>query len=70
MRSVFKIANLGYPSYQGYINNQCVTIAEALKFNGYNTYMSGKWHVGARPETRPRKRGFDRFFGIVDGGVQ
>jgi len=44
------LTNLGYPSYQGYINNQCVTIAEALKFNGYNTYMSGKWHVGARPE--------------------
>ena len=62
------VADLGYPSYQGYLNNQCVTIAEALKSNGYNTYMSGKWHVGARPETRPRKRGFDRFFGIVDGG--
>ena len=40
------VNNLGYPSYQGYLNDECVTIAEALKNNGYNTYMSGKWHVG------------------------
>lgn len=57
----------GYPSYQGYINTNCVTLAEALKLNGYNTYMSGKWHVGNRPETLPRERGFDRYFGLIDG---
>jgi arylsulfatase A-like enzyme len=61
------VNNLGYPSYQGYLNNQCVTLGEALKLNGYNTYMSGKWHVGNRPETLPRKRGFDRYFGLIDG---
>jgi len=61
------VGNLGYPSYQGYLNNQCVTLAEALKYNGYNTYMSGKWHVGARPEVHPLKRGFDRYFGLIDG---
>ena len=55
------------PAYQGYLNSQCVTMAEALKSNGYNTYMSGKWHVGNRPETLPRKRGFDHYFGLVDG---
>jgi arylsulfatase A-like enzyme len=61
------VGNMGAPSYQGYLNSQCVTIAEALKSNGYNTYMSGKWHVGNRPETLPRKRGFDRYFGLIDG---
>ena len=61
------VTDLGYPSYQGYLNNQCVTIAEALKYNGYNTYMSGKWHVGARPDVHPLKRGFDRYFGLIDG---
>ncbi|NTV96592.1 MAG: sulfatase-like hydrolase/transferase, partial [Thiobacillus sp.] len=49
------VKDLGFPSYQGYLNNQCVTIAEALKLNGYNTYMSGKWHVGSGPENLPRK---------------
>jgi len=59
--------DLGYPGYQGYLNNQCVTLAEALKLNGYNTYMSGKWHVGGKPEVHPLKRGFDRYFGLIDG---
>jgi arylsulfatase len=61
------VNNLGYPGYIGHLNNQCVTIAEALKENGYNTYMSGKWHIGGAPDYWPRKRGFDRFFGLIDG---
>jgi arylsulfatase A-like enzyme len=61
------VNNLGYPSYQGYLNDQCVTLGEALKYNGYSTFMSGKWHVGNRPETLPRKRGFERYFGLIDG---
>ena len=61
------VSNLGYPSYQGYLNSECVTMAEALKLNGYNTYMSGKWHVGGKPEAHPLKRGFDRYFGLIDG---
>lgn len=61
------VNDLGHPSYQGYLNTTSVTLGEVLKMNGYNTYMSGKWHVGNRPETLPRKRGFDRYFGLVDG---
>lgn len=61
------VGDLGYPAYQGYLNTQCVTLGEAMKVNGYNTYMSGKWHVGDKPETLPRKRGFDRYFGLIDG---
>lgn len=38
--------DLGTPAYQGYLNNQCVTLAEVLKMSGYDTYMSGKWHLG------------------------
>lgn len=61
------VADRGYPSYQGYLNDQCVTLAEALKPAGYSTYMSGKWHVGNKPEVHPLKRGFDRYFGLIDG---
>ena len=38
--------DLGMPSYRGYLNQTSVTVAEVLKDSGYNTYMSGKWHVG------------------------
>ncbi len=53
--------------YQGYLNDRCVTVAEMLKQAGYRTYMSGKWHVGEAPEHWPRKRGFDRYFGLISG---
>lgn len=53
--------------YQGYLNRNCMTIAEALKPAGYRTYMSGKWHVGPARENWPRQRGFDRYFGLISG---
>ena len=55
------------PAYQGYLNQNCVTIAEALKPYGYSTFMAGKWHVGQATEHWPLKRGFDRYFGLIDG---
>lgn len=58
----------GYPSYQGHLNDRCMTIAEGLKPAGYFTAISGKWHAGSRPEHWPRKRGFQRFYGIPEGG--
>jgi len=39
-------ADFGSPAYQGFLRNDSVTIAEALRRNGYKTLMSGKWHVG------------------------
>lgn len=53
--------------YQGYLNDRCVTLAEVLKSAGYRTYMAGKWHVGEKPEHWPRRRGFDRYFGLISG---
>lgn len=61
------VNDLGDPAYQGYLNKNCVTLAEALKYNGYNTCMSGKWHVGGKEGTLPFRRGFDRYFGTIDG---
>ena len=74
-------ANLGTPAYQGHLRNDTVTIAEALRPAGYRTLMSGKWHVGGEFWPReadnwkvgdfehptPRQRGFDRFYGTIDG---
>ena len=55
------------PSYQGFLNDQCVTLGEALKHNGYQTYLSGKWHVGENEANWPGKRGFDHYFAFING---
>ncbi len=67
-------SDYGLPAYQGDLNKQCLTIAEALKPAGYRTYMSGKWHVtpvhaGKEPDRHnwPLQRGFDRFYGTIHG---
>lgn len=76
-------ANLGTPAYQGFLRNDSATIAEHLRPQGYRTLMSGKWHVAGDFEARnvdswrigdvehptPRQRGFDRFYGIMDGAT-
>jgi len=63
------VGNQGYPTYQGYLNDRCVTIAEALKPAGYHTLMAGKWHVGEKRPHWPTDRGFDRYFGLISGAA-
>ena len=62
------VGDLGYPEYQGFLRKDCLTIAEALQHTGYNTIMTGKWHVGDQPENWPKQRGFQDFYGIPAGG--
>jgi arylsulfatase A-like enzyme len=49
------------------LNNQCVTLAEVLKVRGYSTLMAGEWHLGSDSSSLPLNRGFDHFFGLIDG---
>src|ERR687892_66878 len=55
------VQDKGHPSYQGYLNDRCVTIAEALKPAGYHPLMVGKWHVGEQRGHWPVDRGVERF---------
>ena len=41
-----------------------VTLAEALREEGYATGIVGKWHLGHLPEYLPTRHGFDSWFGI------
>jgi arylsulfatase A-like enzyme len=43
------------------------SLAEKLKTIDYSTGAIGKWHIGFKPELTPTKRGFDEFFGFLDG---
>ena len=45
----------------------CVTIAEVLKTAGYRTFMAGKWHLSGYLSGLPVERGFDHYYGLVDG---
>ncbi len=61
-----------YPAYAGDLSQSCVTIAEALKAGGYTTLMTGKWHltpVTVGPHNYPLQRGFDRYYGILNGAA-
>jgi len=59
----------GIPSYRGFLNDRCVTLADVMRSAGYFTAVSGKWHVGHKDKSMwPLQRGFDRFFGMPEGG--
>ena len=45
------------------------TLASALKANGYDTFISGKWHLGSLKKWGPLQFGFRRSHGSLAGGV-
>lgn len=57
------------PGYQGYLNDRCVTLGNVASSAGYLSAVTGKWHVGYKaPSMLPNARGFDRFYGVPEGG--
>ncbi len=44
------------------------TLADRLKVLGYRTGMVGKWHLGHQEPHHPMSRGFDEYFGVLEGG--
>ena len=45
-------------------------IGQVLKRAGYATAMVGKWHLGQRQGFHPLDRGFDEYFGVLDGATE
>lgn len=66
------------PGYRGQLSADHPTIAELLKSAGYQTRMTGKWHLtvntnfvnpqGPPNGSWPTQRGFDEFYGGLSGG--
>ena len=44
-----------------------VTLGEAMRQCGYRTSLCGKWHLGRDEINHPFHRGFDSFYGLLDG---
>ncbi|KAF4452186.1 Arylsulfatase [Fusarium austroafricanum] len=57
----------GKPGHEGYLNKRVVALPELLRDGGYLTLMSGKWHLGIKPEHHPNKRSFNKSFALLPG---
>ena len=74
MRSVSNFRS-GFPSLLGHVSTKTATVAEVLRDQGYATFAVGKWHLAPMEECSaagpfdqwPLGRGFDRFYGFLDG---
>src|SRR5450432_4103839 len=49
------------------IDDDEITIAQALRDRGYATAAVGKWHLGSTVPFLPTQHGFDSYFGISNG---
>ena len=59
----------GRPGCEGYLNDSVVTLAELLRDAGYQTLMSGKWHLGLTAARTPAACGFERSFTLLPGAA-
>ncbi|AOY00760.1 arylsulfatase [Jeongeupia sp. USM3] len=58
----------GKPGYEGYLNDNSLSVASLLKDAGYHTYMAGKWHLGLDEAHSARARGFESSYTLLQGG--
>lgn len=49
------------------LDEDSITLAEALRGAGYTTSFMGKWHLGHEAPRRPIDRGFDSTYGVLSG---
>ena len=65
----------GFPNMTGHLSDEAATIADVLHHEGYATFCVGKWHLAPMEQCSaagpfdhwPLARGFDRFYGFLDG---
>lgn len=61
----------GQKGYEAYLNFDVVTFPKLLQQNGYQTSITGKWHLAYPPPTKKQwayNRGFDKSFCMMQGG--
>lgn len=53
-----------FPFSEEGLSQSEITLAEALKKEGYATACIGKWHLGHLPPYLPTRHGFDYYYGV------
>lgn len=51
----------------GLLKTNMVTLGEVMQMAGYHTVLCGKWHLGRSTTTHPYHRGFEEYYGLLDG---
>lgn len=59
----------GRKGYEGFLSEDVVTLPALLRDGGYQTYLSGKWHLGTGEEQRPNAQGFQTSFALLNGAA-
>lgn len=65
----------GFPNLRLELDDDVLALPEILRGHGYATFAIGKWHLtrdalmhdGAPKDTWPLQRGFDRYYGTLEG---
>ncbi len=67
-------SDAGFPGYAMELTEHAATAAEIFRDAGWSTVMAGKWHLAKDSDLAagprhswPCQRGFDRYYGILDG---
>ena len=57
-----------YPRFRKqHLQRDMVTIGEVMQQSGYMTALCGKWHLGSGADQHPFYRGFQSYYGLLDG---
>jgi arylsulfatase len=67
----------GQPGYETYLNDGVITVAEILREAGYDTILSGKWHLSNQSPkqppgqylSEPSSKGFEKTFTLLEGAA-
>jgi arylsulfatase A-like enzyme len=69
MFSVKGTSREGKTGYEQHLTDRIVTVAQVLKDGGYQTFMAGKWHLGAEDLNSPFVKGFEKSFALMNGAA-
>lgn len=69
MFSVQGTSREGKPGYEQHLTDRIVTVSQLLKDGGYQTFITGKWHLGFEDAYIPFAKGFEKSFILLNGGA-